>query len=151
MMGPVERTGTPARRKANVCPLCGKPGNPGDPQPAHYICSLVGFFRICLLLILVVFSIWGIFWATTSWLLVVQWPLIGVPLMVAGFLAVSVGAVSLLVAAFNESTTWFFGCLLFFPFIAPVFVVYRWPHTKMIVQLFVGGVLAIWIGMCLAL
>jgi hypothetical protein len=150
-MESVDHTEGASRRKPKVCPLCGKPGNPGDPQPTHYICSLLGFFRIILLLILAVFCIWGVFWATTSWLLVVRWPLIGVPLIVAGFLAASVASVNLLIAAFNESTTWFFGCLLLFPFIAPVFTVYRWPHTKMIVQLFAGGVLAIWIGMCLAM
>jgi hypothetical protein len=150
-MEPAEHTGTPPPRKPKVCPLCGKPGNPGEPQPVHYICSLLGFFRICLLLFLAVFCIWGIFWATTSWLLAVQWPLIGVPLMVAGVLAVSVGIVNLLTAAFNESPTWFFGCFLLLPFIAPVFVVYRWPHTKTIAQLFAGGLLAIWIGMCLAM
>jgi hypothetical protein len=147
----VEQSESSARRKAGVCPLCGKPGNPGDPQPVHYICSLVGFFRICLLLSMAAFCIWGIFWVTTHWLLVVQWPWIGVPLMVAGFLAVCTGYVNLLVAAFNESSTWFLGCFLLFPCIAPVFVVYHWPQTKLIVQLFAGGLLAIWIGMCLAM
>jgi hypothetical protein len=150
-MGLVEHTKGGSRRKLKVCPFCGKSGNPGDPQPVHYVCSLLGFFKIILLLILVLFCVWGVFWATTNWLLVVQWPLIGIPVMVAGFLAASIACVNLLIAAFNESSTWFFGCLFLFPLIAPVLVVYRWPHTKLIVQLFVGGILAIWIGMCLAM
>lgn len=150
-MALVEQTKDASRRKPKVCPLCGKPGNPGDPQPTHYVCSVLGFFRIILLLILTILCISGVFWVTTSWLLVVQWPLIGIPIMVAGFLAASVAAVNLLMAAFNESTTWFFGCLLLFPFIGPVFVVYRWPNTRTIAFLFAGGVAAVWIGLCLAM
>jgi hypothetical protein len=150
-MGLVERAERAGRRKQKVCPFCGKPGNPGDPQAVHYICSLLGFFKIILFLILAVFCIWGIFWATTNWLLVVQWPIIGIPLLVAGVLAVSVGFVNLLIAAFNESPTWLLGCVILFPLIGPVFMAYRWPHTKTIVQLFAGGLLAIWIGMCLAM
>jgi hypothetical protein len=150
-MGLVEHTPSASRRNPKVCPLCGKPGNPGDPQPTHYVCSLLAFLRIVLLLILAIFCICGVFWATTNWLLVVQWPLIGIPVMVAGVLATSVAIVNLLIAAFNESTTWFFGCLILFPFIGPVFVVYRWPNTKTIVYLFAGGLAAIWIGLCLAM
>jgi hypothetical protein len=69
----------------------------------------------------------------------------GTLLIVLGLIALLVGWVWLLVAAFVESVLWGIGTLLFSP-IGLIFGILHWPEYKVPMLLYVGGAICYFIG-----
>ena len=53
----------------------------------------------------------------------------GIALMVIGGIAMVVGGIGILIAAFHESVIWGIGCMLI-PIVSLIFVVMHWQETK---------------------